>query len=69
MQLRDYQETIVTGNLDALSRKVSSTLSGVFTGAGKTVMFVEMANRISGRTLIIAPLRELVWQGGVPLQC
>lgn len=62
MKLRDYQETIVTGNLDALDRKVSSTLSGVFTGAGKTVMFVEMANRISGRTLIIAPLRELVWQ-------
>ena len=28
----------------------------------KTIIFSTLASRISGRTLIIAPLRELVWQ-------
>ena len=61
-QLRTYQQTIVDRNLDALRRGVPSTLSGVFTGAGKTVIFCSMADQIQGRTLIIAPMRELVWQ-------
>jgi superfamily II DNA or RNA helicase len=62
MHLRDYQETTVTGLVDALDRNVQSVLTGLFTGAGKTVCFVEAGNRIDGRVLIIAPLRELVWQ-------
>lgn len=62
MILRDYQETTVSGITDALSRKCQSVLAGLFTGAGKTVCFVEAGNRIQGRVLIIAPLRELVWQ-------
>jgi superfamily II DNA or RNA helicase len=62
MILRDYQTDIVNKNMDALDRKVASTLNGVFTGAGKTVVFTEMAGRVDGRTLIMAPLRELVWQ-------
>jgi superfamily II DNA or RNA helicase len=62
MQLRDYQAEIVDAHLRALAEGVRSTLTGLFTGAGKTVVFVETANRISGRTLILAPLRELVWQ-------
>lgn len=60
--LRDYQEQIVSDNMSALDRKVSAVLNGVFTGAGKTVMFTEMASRNPGRTLICVPMRELAWQ-------
>jgi len=62
MNLRDYQDNIVNANLQAAAEGCQSTLTGVFTGGGKTVMFVELANRIGGRALIIPPLRELVWQ-------
>lgn len=62
MELRDYQEQIVTDNLAAMDSGCKSTLNGLFTGAGKTVIFVTLAARIMGRTLIICPLRELVWQ-------
>ena len=62
MQLRDYQSTIVEENMQAKAEGAKSTLTGVFTGGGKTVMFVEMANRTEGKTLIMPPLRELVWQ-------
>lgn len=62
MELRDYQAEIVSAHIDALSRGVKSTLTGLFTGAGKTVIFVALADLIEGRTLIIAPMRELVWQ-------
>lgn len=62
MQLRDYQQDIVEANMQAKAEGAKSTLTGVFTGGGKTVMFVEMANRTEGRTLIMPPLRELVWQ-------
>lgn len=62
MQLRDYQERVVNENLTAMERGVKATLNGLFTGAGKTIIFCAMAARISGRTLIICPLRELVWQ-------
>jgi superfamily II DNA or RNA helicase len=62
MQLRDYQEQIVQENLAAMDRGVQATLNGLFTGAGKTVIFCSLAARITGRTLIICPLRELVWQ-------
>lgn len=62
MDLRDYQKTVVDSHLDAIARSVRATLTGLFTGAGKTVIFCEIARRLPGRTLIIAPLRELVWQ-------
>ena len=62
MQLRDYQESTVEMNLAAMAAGVKSTLNGLFTGAGKTVIFCTLADRIAGRTLIICPLRELVWQ-------
>ena len=62
MQLRDYQEQVVAENLAAMDRGVKSTLNGLFTGAGKTIIFCALAARIVGRTLIICPLRELVWQ-------
>lgn len=45
-----------------MDRGVKATLNGLFTGAGKTVIFCMLAGRIAGRTLIICPLRELVWQ-------
>lgn len=66
MLLRDYQQAIVDANVAAMREGVPSTLSGVFTGAGKTVMFCEMARIVAEmfaeRTLIMTPLRELVWQ-------
>lgn len=62
MRLRDYQSDNVSGNMTALQEGCKATLSGMFTGAGKTVVFCEMARRLEGRTLIMPPLRELVWQ-------
>ena len=62
MLLRDYQDQIIEDNLQAMRSGVKSTLNPVFTGAGKTVVFCSLANRIKGRTLIIVPLRELLWQ-------
>jgi len=60
--MRDYQTEVIESLLDAMRCGVKSALVGLFTGAGKTVIFSELANRIEGRTLIIAPMRELVWQ-------
>lgn len=62
MNPRDYQRDVVEKNLDAMRRGVKSTLNSIFTGAGKTVIFVSLSEAIKGRTLIIAPMRELVWQ-------
>jgi superfamily II DNA or RNA helicase len=62
MRLRDYQSVNVEAQLAALSEGVRSTLTGLFTGAGKTVIFCELARQTAGRTLIIPPLREVVWQ-------
>lgn len=62
MNLRDYQTEIVNKNLQAMEAGVTSTLNGLWTGAGKTVIFVSLADKIEGRTLIICPMRELVWQ-------
>lgn len=62
MQLRDYQEQVVSENIAAMDRGVKSTLNPMFTGAGKTVVFCSLANRIAGRTLIIVPLKEVLWQ-------
>ena len=62
MQLRDYQAEIVDRNIQAMDEGRKAVLNGLFTGAGKTVIFVSMAHRILGRTLIVCPLRELVWQ-------
>lgn len=59
--LRDYQEHTVRLNIEAIQRG-EPVLNGMFTGAGKTVMFSEIARRIDGRTLVICHMRELVWQ-------
>lgn len=60
--LRDYQDKIVKDNLLAMAAGRQSTLNHLFTGAGKTVIFCSLASQIAGRTLIIVPLRELLWQ-------
>lgn len=62
MKLRDYQEELVSENLAAMNSGVKATLNHLFTGAGKTVCFVTLADRIAGRTLIMCHLKELVWQ-------
>lgn len=62
MILRDYQEQTVEENLAAKARGAQAVLNGLFTGAGKTVVFTEMARRNPGRTLMVVPLREVAWQ-------
>lgn len=62
MRLRDYQESTVSSNEAALEAGEQAVLNGMFTGAGKTVQFSELASRIDGRTLIVCHMRELVWQ-------
>lgn len=62
MKLRDYQEELVNENLAAMRSGVKATLNHLFTGAGKTVCFTTLADRIPGRTLIMCHLKELVWQ-------
>jgi superfamily II DNA or RNA helicase len=62
MDARDYQKYVIEENLKAMDEGVQATLNGLFTGAGKTIIFCLLAARITGRTLIICPLRELVWQ-------
>ena len=62
VKLRDYQEQVVASVLGCMKQGFKSSLNAIFTGAGKTIIFSTLAKRIAGRTLIIAPLRELVWQ-------
>jgi superfamily II DNA or RNA helicase len=62
VKLRDYQEEVVGNVLGCMKQGFKSSLNAIFTGAGKTIIFSTLAKRIAGRTLIIAPLRELVWQ-------
>lgn len=66
IQLRDYQQVAVDSILSAIADELKAGLIGMFTGAGKTVIFCEAARRVheqlGGRTLIIVPLRELAWQ-------
>lgn len=62
MDARDYQEFVIQENLRAMEEGCTSTLNGLFTGAGKTVIFTMLADRIPGRTLILCPMRDLVWQ-------
>lgn len=65
MELRDYQAETVDRVMECLNSGVRSALVGMFTGAGKTIMFCEAARRVremGGKTLISAPLREVVWQ-------
>jgi superfamily II DNA or RNA helicase len=68
MQLREYQLKIVEENLRAMEAGCKATLNGLFTGAGKTVIFCELANRIPGRTLIVCHMRELVQQAAAKVK-
>jgi len=68
MLLRDYQQETIDRIMSGLDRGLKTMLVGLFTGAGKTVIFTEIARQITGRTLIIAPLRELVWQAVAKVQ-
>jgi superfamily II DNA or RNA helicase len=63
MQARDYQQRCVDAIMDATAKGLKSILCVLFTGAGKTVVFALLARLCShSRVLIIAPMRELVWQ-------
>jgi len=62
MRLRDYQIDTCASILDAW-RKHDSVMSVLFTGGGKTEVFVHLANHWEdGRVLVIAPLITLVSQ-------
>ena len=63
MKARDYQERCCDAILAAAARGVTSMLAVLFTGAGKTVVFSLLARLCaSSKVLVIAPMRELVWQ-------
>lgn len=62
MILRDYQQETIDRVLDGMAEDRERMLVSLWTGSGKTVVFTELASRINGRTLVIAPMRELVFQ-------
>ena len=62
MELRSYQTESIDAVMSAFDRGVTRALVSMHTGAGKTVVFCRLASLMAGRTLIIAPMRELVWQ-------
>lgn len=61
MELRDYQERAVTDAINALSEKKRVWLQ-LPTGAGKTVIGKEVANRWNGKVRVVVHRRELVIQ-------
>jgi superfamily II DNA or RNA helicase len=63
MKARDYQEECCERILAAIAQGYKAILAVLFTGAGKTVVFSLLARMCSNsKVLVIAPLRELVWQ-------
>jgi superfamily II DNA or RNA helicase len=63
MKARDYQAECCEKILAAIAQGYRAILAVLFTGAGKTVVFSLLARMCSGsKVLVIAPLRELVWQ-------
>jgi superfamily II DNA or RNA helicase len=63
MKARDYQEECCERILAAIAQGAKAILAVLFTGAGKTVVFSLLARMCSNsKVLVIAPLRELVWQ-------
>jgi superfamily II DNA or RNA helicase len=72
MNLRPYQSDAVENILSAVRSGKPASLVGMFTGAGKTVVFCEVARRVrescGRRSLILPPLRELVWQASEKVQ-
>lgn len=60
--LRDYQEEAVRAVLRARDRGVMSQLLVLPTGSGKTVIFAELARRLSARVLVLVHREELAWQ-------
>ena len=63
MKARDYQQQCCDQIFDAMARGRRWMLCTLFTGAGKTVIFSLLARMLCGsKILIIAPMRELVWQ-------
>lgn len=63
MQGRDYQIRCCEAVINAIADGKKRLLCWLFTGAGKTVIFGLLARLCRGsKVLIIAPMRELVWQ-------
>jgi len=62
LELRDYQEEAVRAVLRARDRGVMSQLLVLPTGSGKTVVFAELARRLSARVLVLVHREELAWQ-------
>jgi len=62
LELRDYQEEAVARVLAACHRGVLSQLMVLPTGSGKTVVFAEVARRMSARVLVLVHREELAFQ-------
>ena len=61
MILRPYQNNLVSKAVDALQEH-KNTLAVAATGAGKTIMLADLANRIGGKTLVLQHREELIQQ-------
>lgn len=63
MRVREYQSECTEAVASAMDR-YRSMLCCLFTGAGKTVVFANIANTYpDAKVLLIVPMRELAWQG------
>lgn len=62
LQLRPYQEECLQGIIDQHAKGISRQLIVLPTGAGKTVIFSHLIQRLGRRTLVIAHTNELLEQ-------
>ena len=60
--LRDYQENIVRAYLDATEKGPNGGILQIFTGAGKTVMALNIVSKIAKKTLILVHKEFLLQQ-------
>jgi superfamily II DNA or RNA helicase len=68
LTLRPYQDEALARVDEAVRRGVRSLLGVAATGLGKTVIFCALAERIGGRTLILAHRDELVRQAAAKVR-
>ena len=68
MILRDYQQDAISAVLDARAQGRTRTLLALPPGAGKTVIFVSLIDRLAGRAIVLCHRDELVQQAVAKVQ-
>ena len=62
LKLRDYQEELYRGTVEAMKRGFHRPLVVAPCGAGKSYLFAEMINRTAGECLVLVHRNELKQQ-------